>query len=354
MPGRDLDDLLARVDLEQLADQLIGPRRGNGHGARWPSPVPGHPQTGASPPMSIFVDHHGRQRFTCWATGTSGTAIDLVAVTQRITAGDAIEWLATRHGHEPLASLPSRTPQTPARRDASPALRRYVNDCAQRLWQPEGAAAVRWLVEQRRLAPEVLRDNQVGYDPGPRRMSRAKGLPHLGEGVVIPSFDSAGELTYAQTRYLDPAVAAERKYDNPTRQHGTKPRLSYPRRPCPACNASAIIVCEGVIDALTVIGAGHDAVALVAAGDAESVVKQLDQLDRPLLIAIDCDNAGNNAADTLLQHLSARHAARVTIPGDINDLAQRHSDRFPAVLAATIRAARTRIRPSDPSPCRST
>ena len=211
---------------------------------------------------------------------------------------------------------------------------------------------MRWLVEQRRLVPDVLRDNQVGYDPGPRRMSRAKGLPHLGEGVVIPSFDAAGVLTYAQTRYLDPDVAAERKYDNPTRQHGTKPRLSYPRRPGPACNASAIIVCEGVIDALTVIGAGHDAVALVAAGDAESVVKQLDQLDRPLLIAIDCDNAGNNAVNKLLAHLDVERAAvRVTIPGDINDLAQQHGDRFSAVFAATVRAARPRTRRSDSARC---
>ena len=110
MSNRDLDDLLGRIDLAELADVLIGPRRGHGHGARWASPVPDHPQTGATPPMSIFTDRRGRQRFTCWSTGASGTAIDLVAITRRVNVAQAIEWLADRHGHDTPTAIRQPTP----------------------------------------------------------------------------------------------------------------------------------------------------------------------------------------------------------------------------------------------------
>lgn len=339
MAGRDLDDLLGRVDLEQLADQLIGVHRGRGAGARWASPVPDHPQTGESPPMSIFTDRRGRQRFTCWATGTSGTAIDLVAVTQRIPVADAIGWLGTRHGSDPVVPLAQqRRPPPPARTEPSTALLDYISDCEHLLHTEAGAEGLRWLVEERCINPDVIAANRLGYDPGPAALTRGRGLPHLGTGIVIPTFNAEGQLSYAQTRYLDPAVAARRKYDNPSRYHGQKPRLSYPQG---ASHGPALVVCEGVIDALTVKGARHDAVALVAAGDAAEVAKTLQAMNRPLVIAIDCDHAGNSASETIIEHLDERtDISRVTLPGDVNDLARRSGSRFASVFAATIRGGR--------------
>jgi hypothetical protein len=58
MPQHDLDDILNRIDLEALADQLCGPHRGHGSGARWPSPVPDHPQTGKTPTMDMLGHRH--------------------------------------------------------------------------------------------------------------------------------------------------------------------------------------------------------------------------------------------------------------------------------------------------------
>ena len=97
MAGRyDIDDVLARVDLRQPADELLGGHKGNGHGARWPSPTPGHPQTGRTPPMTIRVGDDGRERFHCWSTGAKGTAIDLVGLVYGLTTADAITWLVER------------------------------------------------------------------------------------------------------------------------------------------------------------------------------------------------------------------------------------------------------------------
>ena len=96
MPLHDIDSILDRIDLESLADELCGPRRGQGSGARWPSPVPAHPQTGRTPPMSIFTDRRGRQRWTCWSTGTSGTAIDLVSVSGSAIGLVTVDYLSER------------------------------------------------------------------------------------------------------------------------------------------------------------------------------------------------------------------------------------------------------------------
>lgn len=72
---RDRDDILRRVDLEALADQLLGVRQGRSR--MWRCPNPGHEQTGRTPPLSVFVGRNGIQRWKCHGCGDSGTAIDL-------------------------------------------------------------------------------------------------------------------------------------------------------------------------------------------------------------------------------------------------------------------------------------
>jgi len=40
--GYDRNEVLERTDLGALADQLVGPHKGQGAGATWPCPDPGH------------------------------------------------------------------------------------------------------------------------------------------------------------------------------------------------------------------------------------------------------------------------------------------------------------------------
>ena len=65
----DIDAILARTDLEALADELIGGRKGAGKTAKWPSPVPGQQGTGQSPPMGLFIGKDGTQRWKDFSTG---------------------------------------------------------------------------------------------------------------------------------------------------------------------------------------------------------------------------------------------------------------------------------------------
>lgn len=330
MPLHDIDAILDRIDLERLADELCGPRRGRGSGARWPSPVPDHPQTGKTPPMSIFTDRRGRQRWTCWSTGTSGTAIDLVSVNRHVDISASIQWLADRAGHviEPIRREPR--PSAPRRTGTSQALRDYVIACRAELYKPTGEGARQWL-KRRRLEPAILDLNDVGFDPGPSKLRRAWGLPCRGPGIVLPTFDRIGQLTYVQTRYFDPDTTG-RKYDNPVGMHATKPAVSWPRSLVP--NDRQTVICEGVIDALTVAGVPMHSAALLSAGDTACAVAELRATSNRLLHALDPDAPGHHATHRLQQALAQSHqeTRAVALPSDLNDLAQSVRDDFGTLL----------------------
>ena len=299
----DRDELLARTDLAALADELLGFHVGNGRNARWPSPVPNHPQTGRTPPMSIFVDHRGIERWTCFATGANGTAIDLVMVATGRSVGDAITWLAERArlDRPPTERPPPvrRAPPPPApARDPSGALQEYVEACERILWQPAGASIRQWLVEERCLDPEVLRLNRVGADPGPRSLRRARGLPRGGPAAVLPALDDDREPVYLQARYLSPPPNRS-KYDNPTAEHGTNPRLVSVWRVGREDQGPTLIT-EGVPDALAAATVGYRATALLGAGLPDpNVARRLAQRGGVLVIAFDADHAGRAGAAKL-------------------------------------------------------
>jgi len=302
----DRDELLARTDLAALADELLGWHAGHGHNARWPSPVPGHPQTGRTPPMSIFKDRRGIERWTCFATGANGTAIDLVTTVTGRTVGDAIAWLADRArlDRQPpdRALTPRRRTPTAPVQEPSSALRAYVAACERTLWEPAGAAMRRWLVDERCLDPEVLRHNRIGADPGPRTLPRAKGLPRHGPAAVFPALGDDQEVVYFQARYLHPPPSRG-KYDNPTAVHGTNPRLA-PIEPA-SSQGGPVIVTEGIPDALAAATTGYQAVAILGAGLPDRrVAERLAARAGPMIVAFDADDAGRAGSARLRELLA--------------------------------------------------
>jgi hypothetical protein len=319
----DRDELLARTDLAALADELLGFHVGNGRNARWPSPVPNHPQTGRTPPMSMFVDYRGIERWTCFATGANGTAIDLVMVATGRSVGDAIAWLADRarldrSPPERPVSIRRASPSPP--REPSPALKEYVEACEQILWQPEGAAVRRWLVCERRLDPDVLRLNRVGADPGPRTLPRPQGLPRGGPAAVFPVLE-ARDVVYLQARYLHP-LPNRGKYDNPTGAHGCNPRCAAIEAVHPDGRALTFVT-EGVPDALSAATLGYSAIAVLGAGLPDRrVAERLCRVQGRLLLAFDADSAGRRGSERLLGELSAMGRTEVVTlhspAGDLN------------------------------------
>jgi DNA primase len=297
--------------------------------------------------MSIFVDHRGIERWTCFATGANGTAIDLVAVATGRSIGDAMAWLAERArlDRAPLDRAPvvRKPPAPPPLRKPSEALKEYVAACERILWQPAGAAVRRWLVEERCLDADVLRHNRIGADPGPRTLKRAKGLPRHGPAAVFPALDTSREPCYLQSRYLCPPPARG-KYDNPAAEHGTNPRLTDVE-PAISPWPDPVIVTEGVPDALAAASAGYRAVALLGAGVSDQrVAESVGQRARHLVILFDADSAGRSGSRRLEELLRSLDRTAVVIvdppAADLNTwLIERGPQRLRAQLQLSIALA---------------
>lgn len=340
----DRDALLAAVDLQALADDLLGPAGTDGRARMWRCPNDRHAQTGRTPPVSVFTSRRGDQRWRCHGCGEGGTAIDLVLACRGGSVREAMAYLAGRTGHreEPGEWRPSRRPVRsrslpPAGCRDPEGLDRYVDECARRLWRPEGRGMRRWLTGVRGLPSHVLAENRVGADLGPRVQPRPDGVPRA-QGIVLPVIQD-GHAVYAQLRVPQPSPDRPR-YLNPTADLATNPRLSR-ARPVEARH-SEVVVTEGAIDALSAAAAGHRAVAVLSAayGD-EAVAATLAKLPHPLVIAFDADDAGRVGADRLASLLEARHRPPVVLDlgsGDLND-AMRHSDDWPTQMETLVASA---------------
>jgi len=329
----DRDEVLARTDLRSLCEELLGPAKGRGPSATWPCPAPGHgEQTGRTPPVSVFQDQSGDERWRCHACGAGGTAADLVMVAQRLTFREAMEVLARRSGVEMSADVvrlptrprpqPRRVPLAPA--EPNPVLEKYVAACEARLWSPAGRPMQRWL-DRRGFSEEILRVNRVGADPGPRYMGRPLGLPRGGPAVVLPVLEG-GEVVYLQARYLH---ASWHKYENPSnRLVGFSPRLAEIHLAGPPEDHGRVLICEGLPDGLTAAQAGHRAVAVLGAGLPDDRLAASIANRYPweqLVIAFDADARGRAGAERLAVGLgeigAGGRVAVLAVPeqwGDLN------------------------------------
>jgi DNA primase len=314
----DPDELLRRVDLARLLDALAPPAARTVR-RRWRCPDPDHEDRHPSVSMRIVG---GIGRWRCWSCGRGGTAIDALVAARGLTVGQAIEQLSAQALLAPIENEPADPEPVPLH----PSVSRYVDACHRVLFTRTGRPVLDWLSRDRVLAVGILRANRVGADPGPDLLGRRRGLPRSGVGAVLPAYDSDGNLTYVQTRYL--AAGHGPKYGNPVTRLGHNPRLAWTRTPAPR-RSDLLVVCEGIIDALTAATSGLDAVALLGAtypssGVADAIAAHTG--DRQVVVAFDGDDPGRIAAQRLHDLLVARKVdVRVwDLPEgtDLNGLAQ--------------------------------
>ncbi len=333
------EELLARVDLPALADQLLPGGRGKGRGRRWACPAPQHgPQTGNTPPVSLYT--RGReQRWKCHGCGAGGTAVDLVMHVRGVDLRGAFDHLRDLAGAAPAAPPRPAAPAPPApRSEPDPAVVAYVRRAEQLLWTGLGAAGRDYL-HARGLTDELLRANRIGFDPGPRHLARPRGLPKGGPAIVLPAVYDHGQLRYFQARYLNPDPDGGRgKYDSAVADLiGASPRVVFPRSTAPAADPHTILICEGQLDGLSAAQAGYTAAAVLGSGYPDDRVARalLDRYpDQRLVIVFDDHPSGHagaaRLADLLREHGANGRVAQVTPPhgDDVNHWLQTAGAEF--------------------------
>lgn len=159
--ARRRDEILAATDLATELERVVGPARGQGRSARWHCPSTAHgPQTGRTPPVTVFAGRDEFERWKCHACGAGGTAIDLVLAARGGTVAEALDYLATGSTAEVVWRPTEQRSRVPAGPSATTDdLERWVAACEERLWTPAGGSARRWL-EARGLKEPVLRANR--------------------------------------------------------------------------------------------------------------------------------------------------------------------------------------------------
>ena len=323
-----------------------------GPSASWPCPDPGHgPQTGRTPPVTIFQTRDGTERWRCHSCGAGGTAFDLVMRSDGVGFRDALDRLGRRIGAPEAATarvvpLRTTTRPTPPVRSASPALEEYVRACEAWLWGPGGRVFRRFLAS-RGLGEEVLRANRVGADPGARTLPRADGLPRRGPAVVLPLLDEQNRVAYLQARYLQPR---HHKYDNPAASLvPVSPRFGEMRLAGVPVRDDVVLVCEGIPDALSAAQAGWRSVAVLGAGlpDGRVAVAIRERFaDETCVIAFDADHRGQAGARELERLLARREGVGAVVvldvpeqAGDLNAWRISSGDRFEAELDKAVGGA---------------
>ncbi|MFP5377867.1 MAG: bifunctional DNA primase/polymerase [Acidimicrobiia bacterium] len=217
-----------------------------------------------------------------------------------------------------------RTEAAGATPPAGVSLDAYVEQCAARLWRPDGENARRWLGVDRGLPDEVLAVNRVGADPGAPRQARPASVAEVGPAVVVPALDG-GRLVAV---HLRPLAATGR----PASSHPGAVVVQPPtaRGPC-------VVVTDDVVDALSASAGGYRAAAVQSGAD-RAMVAALLRLGAPLVLAVE---EGSGAAEDLGDGLVAAGArvARLVPPGPGLNAQMLGSHDWPRELAGALRCA---------------
>lgn len=248
------------------------------------------------------IDPHGNgKQLKCFKCGFYGDIVDLYQQEHNCTAGDAFTALrdrfnitidaeATRTPTEPRkveqginTTTAENQPETAAER---PDYAAYLNECYTHRNDP---AAVKYL-SFRGISQETATAYKLGYDP-------RKGL------LIIP----ASRHFYA-ARYINPE--AKQRYDNPK---GAKTEL-FNAQAIYNEESRPVFIVEGAFDALSIIEAGSQAVALNSTSNYNKVLEMVRKkaTKNTLILCLDNDEAGAKATPELARGLQELNISHIT------------------------------------------
>ena len=241
---------------------------------------PAHPDK--HPSMSY---DRQRQRCKCFSCGASYDIFDIIGMDYGLT--DPGEIFAKAYQ---LFNITIDGTAQPAAQRSAPAQRSAAYDVAKAAAAYPGSPAQAYL-RQRGISDELAARFRLGYDPA-YRVGGGKSWQVL----IIPT-----EPGSCVARNIDPAAEDKERYRNKGASQIFNAQALYSA-------GKPVFITEGEIDALSIIEAGGDATGLGSKDNAGKLLSLLKQQPpaRPLIIALDNDKPGQEAAKVLIDGLTAQ------------------------------------------------
>ena len=302
---------IRHIDIEQLAEALAM------HPLRGKALCPFHDDSRPSLSFSRKTN-----RFRCWACGATGDVIDLTMQVLHLDFPSAVRWVAQtfaidipedRACHRPIPQVQPRKlrPIPPRQKEAKPDLD-YLKQLIARPRLTESAR--RFLFEERKLDPEIIKMLQISSIDTPMPMSAdGKAGTFHADSLLIPYFSPDFQLKTVQARKLN------------WQKDSLLPRFQFPKgSTCSMFNQQILgtlqprehlYLAEGVSDTLALLSAGHKAVGIPSAtmlkkDDIEMLQYLVMRLETQLHVFPDCDAPGEKLFADLQRHFPEiqRHA----------------------------------------------
>ena len=274
--------------------------------------------SGTGPNGTGALKLYDTNTFTCHACNRSGDVIDLYRQTTGADYSRAIKELAQEIGiyidgpHRssaaedfadrnganlngrpqgdieapPERKTAQRAAETPT--EATADYTAYYDACTERLDSKEGEAGREYLKRRGVLGPALFYG--AGFDPvaDPANAPGAMGeayRPHPNPRIILPC--SPGHYV---ARSIDPATEKQYAKMNPARSHGAAAPAIWNEKALFAQEVQEIFVVEGVFDALSIIEAGAEAIALNSANNGRALIEKLEKTPTAATLILCPDN----------------------------------------------------------------
>ncbi|MCE0524094.1 MAG: DNA primase [Methylacidiphilales bacterium] len=279
---------------------------------------------------SFYVDP-ARQMFKCFSSGHGGDVFKFLMLMENMTFPEAIRRLAQRAGIV-IPEAGPHDPQARSRREELYALYAAVASWWQKLLKADPAAEPARAYLKSRDFPDSLADEfSLGYAPDgwdstlkwARKAGYSQEALETGKLVataaesgrkydffrarlMIPIHDESGQVVAFSGRLLDPEAKAQKYVNSTETPIFTKSRILFGlnKTKRPIIDAESAILCEGQIDLMRCWQHGiRNVVAPQGTAFSDQQARILKRLAKEVIICFDADNAGQKAADRVIEVL---------------------------------------------------
>lgn len=172
----------------------------------------------------------------------------------------------------------------------------------------------------RGITDEMIDRFNLGYDPS---CTESVGAGNSWKAAIIPTSNYSYEIRNTEVGPND-AENGSNKY----RKHGST--VLFNGSVLTIEKDKPILVCEGVLDAISIIQCGGQAVALESVSNYKALLSELDKItpSKPLILVLDNDIAGNNATEKLVNELNSRNISYMCAPEIVGENYHDPNDRL--------------------------